>query len=131
MMIKITASLMLALLMLPSCCCLKQDKAEEKDCASKCCASAENSLPSPVVPLQDGSDPCGCEEMMVQVLGLPEDAVLISNNGKEEVPKASIEVQDSSYEWQADVYPSHSLMRLSAFHPPGSRLLQDYCVYRI
>lgn len=130
MLIKLTASLMLALLMLPSCCCLKQDKAEEKDCASECCASVENSLPSPVIPLQDGSDPCECEEMISQVLGFPEEAVLLASNWKVDVPNVWVEDQSLSYDRQENVL-SCSLMGLSAYHPPGSRLMQDYCVYRI
>jgi len=132
---KLISVLMLALLVLPSCCCLKQgnskdSKASKKEeCGSKCCAGLSASLPVPAAPLGSEKAPCDCEQIASQVLGLPEDGVTVAANLESDFATEWIEIEVPAF-FQTDSGPK-SLVNPSSVQPPGRRFCQEYCVYLI
>ncbi len=138
MITKLTAVLMLALLALPSCCCLNSDagkapvggKAPVKS-ESKCCPSVEISSPQSV-PFEKEDDPCDCEQMVQQVLGLPEDAVLVeSGTWKRSLSTEWFEVRATEFTGDKKVRPTLHAFSSFSFLPAGGHSQQDYCVYLI
>lgn len=127
---------MLALLALPSCCCLKSQEKEE-DCGvgeESCCASVEESLPTPIEPLipsNDFPDPCDCEMSVAQVLTLPENEFLKVETSENDYSTDWVEINEISnvHNSEVDISPSTALSL--AYNPPGRRYFQDYCVIRI
>lgn len=129
---KLISVLMLALLVLPSCCCLKQGDSKgskKEEYGSKCCAELSASLPVPAAPLGSEEEPCDCEQIASQVLGLLEDGVTIAANLELDFATEWIEIEGPAF-FQTDSEPK-SLVNLSPVQPPGRRFCQEYCVYLI
>jgi hypothetical protein len=129
---KLISVLMLALLVLPSCCCLKQGDSKggkKEECESKCCAELSATLPAPIAPLGSQEEPCDCEQIASQVLGLPEEGVTIAANLELDFATEWREIEVPAH-FRTDVNPK-PLVNLVSVLPPGKRVCQDYCVYRI
>jgi len=129
---------MLALLALPSCCCLKQQ--DKKDCGveeKSCCASVDETLPAtpvselPLFPANGLPDPCDCEMSVTQVLGLPESGFFKVETSENDGSTEWIVIHENSIDQNTEIEISPSVALYLAFHPPGRQYFQDYCVYRI
>ena len=128
---KLTAVMMLALLAQPFCCCLfAADMADQSPSDMACCESSEAPLKD-AVPAHNGSDPCDCESHDVLVMVTPENISLGIFVWKLDFIAEHPTVQNISTFRCSEVTASVSFGSLSAFHPPGWRSCQDYCVYLI
>ncbi len=129
---KLISVLMLALLVLPSCCCLEHGGSKEskqEECGSKCCGELGASLPAPKAPLGGGQDPCDCEQLAGQVLGLPGEGVALAAQVGMDFTTEWREIGVPAF-FQLDTKPEFSVV-LTMILPPGRRFWQDYCVYLI
>jgi len=128
---KLTAVMMLVLLAQPFCCCLfAVDIADQQSTDKSCCESNEASRQDSA-PKHGGSDPCDCDTHEVRIMITPENSSPGAVVWKLDFIADQSALQKTLAAYRSETVVSGSFVSLSAFHPPGWRSCQDYCVYQL
>jgi len=128
---KVTVVMMLVLLAQPFCCCLfAMEEAGQNMAEMPCCESSETPMQD-AVPMHNDTDPCDCDSHEAVVMITPENASSGAIVWKLDFIVDQPALQETVLYPRGEVLVSGSYGSLSAFHPPGWRSCQEYCVYRL